>query len=75
MENLTREYVNNKYSVTLTDSQWRVVSEEMVGEPDSDSIAYGLTTYEQVLDYVIDNLDSLEQDYLWWDNVTSSTAS
>lgn len=71
MNKLTRDYVSNKYGITLTDYQWRVVQEEMADEPDSDSIAYGLTTFEQVLDYVIDNLADLEQDYLWWDNVTA----
>lgn len=70
MNKLTRDYVSNKYGITLTDYQWRVVQEEMSDEPDSDSIAYGLTTFEQVLDYVIANLADLEQDYLWWDNAT-----
>jgi len=72
---MTRTFVDTKYGISLTDSQWRVVLEEMENEPDSDSISQGLTTFDSVLDDVIANLDSLEADYDWWDNTTGSTVA
>jgi hypothetical protein len=75
MDKLTRKYVEETYNITLTDARWRVIVEEMQGEPDSDSIAYGLRTYEECLFYVVDTLDQLEQDYAFWDKTTGKTVA
>lgn len=72
MSKLTRNYVDTKYGITLTDQQWSVVRQEMTGEPDSDSIAAGFTTFDEVLDEVIENLDEYVADYVWFSQVTGA---
>lgn len=69
MDKLTRDYVDTKYGITLTDEQWSVLQEEMTGEPDEDSIAVGLTTFDDVLDEVVANIDYFVAEYAWLDKV------
>ena len=72
MSNLTRNYVDTKYGITLTDVQWSVVRQEMEGEPDSDSIRAGYLTFDSVLDEVITNIDGYVDDYVWFAQVTGA---
>lgn len=55
----TRAEIDQRYSLTLTDTQWQIVLEEVEGK-DSDQTDW------QVIDNTIADLDFLEEEYAWW---------
>jgi hypothetical protein len=55
----TREEVEAKYQITLTDNQWSILLEEVEGKEDGEEDS-------QVIDNTIADLEFLEAEYAWW---------
>jgi hypothetical protein len=73
MKTLTRNYVDNKYKMTLTDEQWLTVLSQLEDEEEDEiseeSLEQGLTTCDEILDEVITNLDSYVEDIRYFERL------
>ena len=65
MSDYSREEVEELYKVKLTDRQWEILQEEVEGKEDWED------TWVDVIDDVIENLKSYEEEHGWWDSMVS----
>ena len=61
---MNRQDIDKQYGITLTDNQWRIIQAEITDKEDDE-------TDEQVIDDSIANLEYLEAEYAWWENLVS----
>ena len=61
---MNRQDIDSQYGIVLTDNQWRIIQAEIADKEDDE-------TDDQVVDDSIANLEFLEAEYAWWENLVS----
>lgn len=60
---MNRQDIEIKYNITLTDNQWRIIEAEVSDKDDWEDD-------NEIIDDIVSNLKSYEDEYAWWENLT-----